>query len=588
MKAVSDIQENSKMKKIVLFLVSTIIAAFILQGCNKRIIPTAGGKQFIKTFDSSAFDYIFIEALKQKFLGNPGDALKYFEQCIKINPKSDASYFEMAKIALMLSDLENGKKLALKAWSLNERNIWYLLLVGNIYYQEKNLDSTIIFYEKAVNYFPEKENVKLNLANMYSEKGLYEKAGVILNYFEMKYGVNEGTSVSMINNLINSGDFNKAKEKIKLLLINNPDEILYNGLLAEVYRANGEIEKAEDAYIKLMELDQDNPQTLLSLSDFLISEKLYKDLFSIINKIILSDNISKEQKRALFVRIVNDSNLIKVNARDVELSLIILETYSKNDDLIVLLRPELYQNQKNISKAIMRIEEIIKERPDNYYAWERLLLLYSDIKDWNNLFEKGKECATRFNRSFLAKVLYANAALEKGQLTIAEEELKKARILAGDDSEMQVQILIMEADVFYRRKELKKSFDLYKEALKIKPEDILVLNNYAYYLAEQGQNLKEAEKMAKTVVDKEKGNATYLDTYAWILYKRNRYREAQKIMEKVIANEEIPNAEWYEHLGYIMKAVGKCDKAREYWKLAIKYDSLKNSLLKEIENCKNR
>jgi Tfp pilus assembly protein PilF len=236
----------------------------------------------------------------------------------------------------------------------------------------------------------------------------------------------------------------------------------------------------------------------------------------------------------------------------------------------------------------MRLEEIIEKRPENYYAWERLLLLYSETRDWDKLFEKGKDCATKFNRSFLAKVLYANAAMEKEKLTIAEEELKKAKILAGNDTDLIVQVLVMEADLYYRKKEFGKSFETFKEALKAKPGDIMILNNYAYYLAEQGEELKEAERMAKLVIEKEKGNTTYLDTYAWVLYKRGRYKESMKIMEWVINKKETPNAEWYEHLGYIMKALKRCDKALEYWKIAYQIDSRKNLLLKEIEDCEKR
>jgi len=45
---------------------------------------------------------------------------------------------------------------------------------ANIYYQEKQLDSSIIYYEKTLKYFPDKENVRINLANIYSEKGEFK------------------------------------------------------------------------------------------------------------------------------------------------------------------------------------------------------------------------------------------------------------------------------------------------------------------------------------------------------------------------------------------------------------------------------
>jgi tetratricopeptide (TPR) repeat protein len=96
----------------------------------------------------------------------------------------------------------------------------------------------------------------------------------------------------------------------------------------------------------------------------------------------------------------------------------------------------------------------------------------------------------------------------------------------------------MEADMLYRQKEYEKCFEKFREALKLNPEDLIVLNNYAYYLAEQDQDLKNAEKMASFVVEKEKDNSIYLDTYAWVLYKRGKVKEAIRVMEGIISKGE--------------------------------------------------
>ena len=48
----------------------------------------------------------------------------------------------------------------------------------------------------------------------------------------------------------------KGKEalgKIQQLLAQNPDDIVYNGYLAEIYRSEGENQKAKDVYKQLIE-----------------------------------------------------------------------------------------------------------------------------------------------------------------------------------------------------------------------------------------------------------------------------------------------------------------------------------------------
>ena len=562
-----------------------ILVIFWLQGCSKIMAPGIVKKGGSALIDSTTFDYVYVEALRQKFLGNEGDALKYLEQCIRINPKSAAAYYEMGQIALQLGDINNAKKFALKSIQLNEKNVWYLNSIISIYYQQKVIDSAIIYCEKAVKYFPEKESLKLTLGNLYSEKGEYNKANEIYNYIESKYGKNENTTLLIVKDLMNSGEFKKAEDEILVLLKSEPDKVLYNGLLAEIYRAEGEKEKAQEVYTKLLESDPGNPQTLLSFADFLITEKNYDELIKLLNIIALNTNITREDKISLFSRLLGIDDLIKSNGDGFEMVMLVMESIYKNDEIINLFRPELYQKELKITEATDRLEELINVTPDNYFAWEKLLLLYSEKGDYDNLFIKGKECATKFNMSFIAKILYANAALEKNELNIAEEELRKAEILAGDKNEMKVQVLIMEADLYYRKKEFRKSYETFKEALKISPEDLVILNNYAYYLAEQGEELKEAERMAKKVIDKEKNNYTYLDTYAWVLYKRGKIREAAKVIEDIIKNGKKEDAEWCEHYGFILKAMKRCNDAIEYWKRAEKIDKRKEYLDKEIENC---
>ena len=300
----------------------------------------------------------------------------------------------------------------------------------------------------------------------------------------------------------------------------------------------------------------------------------------LLNTVILNEKVTREDKISLLARLIELPDLIKDNADNLMLALMVLEENLKEDEVVPLLRPELLIKQQKLVEASIRLEEIIKSRPENYYAWEKLLIVYLQLGDYDKLMKKGEECADLFNRSFLAKILYANGALGNAKYSIALEELKKAEILAGDNKEFIVQVLTMRADVYYRMKEYAKAFEIFEAALKLNNDDMTVINNYAYYLAEQNMKLKEAEEMAKKVIEKEKGNTTFLDTYGWVLYKRGKLNEAARVMEDIINSGEKPDAVWYEHYGYILKKQKKCEKAIENWNIAIKIDSTKTNLIK--------
>jgi tetratricopeptide (TPR) repeat protein len=440
-------------------------------------------------------------------------------------------------------------------------------------------------YEKAAEAYPEKEDLQISLARLYTQNKNYTKARNILDRFDAKYGVNEKTTLSLIDNLMAEGRGKEALNKVQELLVQDTDHIIYNGYLAEIYRNEGEKQKAKDVYNQLIGRNPDNPGIQMSLCDFLLSEKSFEELFDLLNTVILNMKITREEKISFISELITNEDIIKSHGVKMEVVLMILEANYEDDDIIILLRPEFLQNEKKEVEAATRLEEIIKLRPENYYAWEKLLMVYYDLKDFTRLQKRGEECATKFNRSVLAKLLYASGATENENFNVALEELRKADILAGDNKEIKLQVQTLRADIFYRMKNYTEAFNAYDEALKLDGSDLTVMNNYAYYLAEQNMNLKEAEKMAEIVVEKEKDNNTFLDTYAWVLFKRGKTKEASKIMEQIINSENGKDPEYYEHYGFILKKLGKCQNAVKNWEKAISLDESKSNLKKEIENC---
>ncbi len=572
------------------FLKGILSGAFIFlifSSCNKDVAPAKSGEKILKNYDEAQFNYFYIEAIKEKLLGNAGDALKYFEQCIKINPGCDACYYQIAQIVVANDDNITGKKYLIKALSIDNENIWYLLMLSGIYYQEQNLDSAIVYYERIIKSDPGSFNNLLTLGNLYSEDMRYDEAKEVYDSFERRYGVSENSSVAAIKNLVLAQKYEDAEVKAKELLLTEPDNILYNGLLAEIYRGKKENEKALEVYKSLIDRNPGNGPIQLSLCDFLISEESYDELFELLTSVVLNSGVAKEEKISLMARLIDEKQVATEYEQKLVLSLMVLEANYKDDNIIPLLRPELYIKIDKLNLAAQRLEELIKININNYYAWEKLLITYLQMEDYKKLFERGEVCAMQFNRSFLAKVLFANGAIETGKYDIALAELKKADILAGNDDAMKLQVITMRADVFYRMKDYENAFAQFDAALVINSEDLTILNNYAYYLAEQNLRLKEAEDMIVKVIKAEKDNTTFLDTYAWVLYKRGKLKDAAKIMSQIIGSGQKPDAEWYEHYGYILRKQRKCDEAVLNWNISLKLDPEKKHLIKEIEGCTN-
>ena len=129
--------------------------------------------------------------------------------------------------------------------------------------------------------------------------------------------------------------------------------------------------------------------------------------------------------------------------------------------------------------------------------------------------------------------------------------------------------LSIKGDVLYQQMEdSKKAYEAYEEALKADPDRTSVLNNYAYYLSQEGKQLRKALKMSRRTVELEPDNATYLDTYGWLLYLLKKSKEAKPYFKHAMLYGGKDSAVILEHYSKVLEALGEDDLASYYKNLS--------------------
>jgi len=101
------------------------------------------------------------------------------------------------------------------------------------------------------------------------------------------------------------------------------------------------------------------------------------------------------------------------------------------------------------------------------------------------------------------------------------------------------------------------------------PEATADANNLlAYMWAMAGNNLAEAERLARAARDAEPTRDEYLDTLALVYLRQGRNEEAATLMRQVIAKDG-DYAPYHERLGDIYAALGKSAEAKAEWHKAL-------------------
>ena len=123
-------------------------------------------------------------------------------------------------------------------------------------------------------------------------------------------------------------------------------------------------------------------------------------------------------------------------------------------------------------------------------------------------------------------------------------------------------------DVYHQMGDAKKSYKAYEKALKVNPDYVYVLNNYAYYLSMEGKKLKKALAMSRKTVEAEPDNATYLDTYGWILHLLGKSAEAKPQFKHAMLYGGKDSPVILDHYAEVLFALKEYDMAFVYWNLA--------------------
>ena len=82
----------------------------------------------------------------------------------------------------------------------------------------------------------------------------------------------------------------------------------------------------------------------------------------------------------------------------------------------------------------------------------------------------------------------------------------------------------------------KDLYAMYERILALDPANLMVLNNYAYLLATNGDDLKKAERMSERTIRENPNNPVFLDTYGWILHLQGQDELAKFYLNKALWN----------------------------------------------------
>ena len=532
------------------------------------------------------FDFHLFNGFKSKALEDYESALKHFFKAIKINNLSPVPHYE---IALIYNSNENFL-LAIeqieKAIKLDKDNIWYLQLYAQTLFNISDFNKAAIEYRKLIIKQPTNDDFYFKLSDLYIYSNDFKKAIKVYNELEDVIGISKMLSMQKHKLYREINDLKGAIFELQNLLSLFPDDIEVMEILSELYLLNDEKDKAFKLFQLLSKISPNNGRIHLTLADYYRENGNNKKSYDELKLAFKSPNLSIDTKVSILISYyqllaIND----EINNQAYELADILIK-YHPDDLKARAVFADILYTDNNYEKAKEQYLLILETEKSKSQLWGQVLFIQAELSDFEGMLITSSEALEYFPMDPL--FYYFNGLSNKWFKNYNEsiESFNVGLQFIIDNEDLLVEFYSSLADIYHTLKEHNLSDTFYEKALSIKPNNAILLNNYAYYLSLRKVNLEKAKEMSLLSNNIDSTNSTYQDTYAWVLYSLNDFEGALKWILKSLKNGSESSAVVVEHYGDILFKIGKINEAYEQWVKASQIGEGSILLRKKIENKK--
>lgn len=512
--------------------------------------------------------YLYIEGIKNAKFGNIEQSKMSFDAVIASDSLHSPSYYQLAKLYLDNNQASDAIPYIVKAISIEPQNVDYQKLYGSILLGGRNINAALEQYSKLMEISPDDpENFRL-VAAIYMEKNEPYRALQILDSAQTRFGMIEEMTMLKSHLLSSMALYDKALANTEELILLYPDNPQGYIIMAQIYSAKGIDSLAEQNYMKAVAVDSTDVNVYLEVLDYYKVKGNDVRYLQTLQKIYESDEVPLDGKLKYFEQFIQNPDYYRKHYYALDRLVNTLAIKHIHDSKVNEFYAAHLIRSGRLDEALNIYKAATHEPEKRFEVFKNVI----DIEAYKNRPDSVAHYTAEALKYFPAEPdLYLTLATSYWQMkeyNNAQKSLDKAIKMAKTDSLLSV-MYGFKGDLYHEAGDQKKTYRSYEKALEYDSNNIVVLNNYGYYLSVEGRDLERALRMSKRVMELQPSNATYIDTYAWILYKLGLYKEAQASMRQALVLDGNKSSELLLHYGDILAALGDKFTAKIYWRKAL-------------------
>ena len=540
----------------------------------KRVAPQAVKADSLSYEASRRYNYFFLEAVRQQNAGHYDAAFDLINYCLQLNPNAAEAYFmrsgyysELNLDSLDFADL-------VKAATLQPSNDTYQERLAEGYLNTGKYDKAIETYENLYSNNRSRSDVLGDLVQLYKQQKDYDGMLRTIRRIEQVEGESDQTAMMKMNVYELKGDEKNAYKTLKMLADTHPIDQNYTLMLGNWLMQHKGQKEAYKLYTEALNADPSNVYAQSAMYDYYRAMSQDSLANGMMNRILLGKNTPQKNRIQFLRQAIMDSEERKDDSTEVVKLIDRVQQVVPTDTLVAQMRVAYYSMKKfpkpDVNKAL---SELLKLQPDNAGTRMQLIQNEWDSGNWKKI-DSLSTPGMLYNPDEMAFYYFSGLSrwYEKDNRGALDALQRGTRAITDKSNRETVGVIYsILGEIYHNMGNKAQSFAAYDSCLQWKPDDVVTLNNYAYYLGEEGVSLKKAEEMSAKAVKAEPKNATYLDTYAWVLYKQKRYAEAKIYIDMALkfTADSTNDATLHEHAGDIYVGLKNYTSAVEFYKQAL-------------------
>jgi tetratricopeptide (TPR) repeat protein len=400
------------------------------KGLNKPV------KQPETVSDERSQSVIFADGLRAFYTQNYSEATKLFQNVLLQNPKNDAAYYLLHKIAVEQKDYLRASHYLKEAIKLDRKNEWYQIDLADIYEKLGDYAAAVKIWEEICKVKYQNEYYLMSLANNYLQLGKLQEVIKVYDKIENLLGKTDELTETKKNIWLYLNDVKNAVREYEKLSELYPYEIGYYIIAGEIYLSNNMPDKALPFFQKAMQIDENNAMLNLALANYYEIIKKPAESFNALLKAFSCKELEIEDKLPLLKKYLTAAFRLQT-----------LETITQTEQLAravananpydlegwtTLAKLNTLKNQYQEAKLLY--EKCIELDESQYTIWEDYYYTLSKLEDYQTIISTKKLVEEYFPANATLQYGLALALYREKQYNNALKAAKQALAFTFDNN----------------------------------------------------------------------------------------------------------------------------------------------------------